>query len=156
MTHALRSYDYTPSETFYIAEQERSSGVEDLMAELSGLRNRSLHRLIGQVSAAAEVNGWDGPGSRALSPATVQNAPALVRLLPSDLPLPEVFATPTGELVFAWEAEEDELTVLLSEDRVGFAALIGGQDVSQVFPFSTKRLPESISDAAREWARGRR
>ena len=70
---------------------------------------------------------WDGYGVCAVSEATLAQALALLDLLPSALPDPEISAHPDGEIAFEWSlGPRRVLTVAVNESgRVSYAALFG-------------------------------
>lgn len=73
----------------------------------------------------------------------------LLRLLPSDVALPEPSIEEDGEVAFDWSADKKLLTVsLASTGRVAYAADLEDRPMSDTFQFSNG-LPDSFLSAVR-------
>jgi hypothetical protein len=63
--------------------------------------HQSVNALMDVVNDCSR-SGWDGYHAIPVSQETVVSALAFIRTIPLDLPLPELSATPGGEITFEW------------------------------------------------------
>lgn len=78
---------------------------------------------------------WDGEGAKALDQSVVDLAVKLVKLFPDTVvEMPEVSATPHGEVYFDWVVSRDKMLALSvgrsPKHEVVFAGLLHGERVS--------------------------
>jgi hypothetical protein len=90
-----------------------------------------------------------------LSPAAsaVENFDALLRLLPSDLPLTDPYVSDAGSVCLDWDANPTcQLSVMLKANhQIAFAAYFRGEKVHGSARFSDQQLPESFLGIAERW-----
>ena len=113
--------------------------------------------LIEACSRASE-DGWDAYGGRGVSPTAYITAGALLRVLPEQVPLPEISVHPDGELALDWVVgKRKTFTISVAEDgTLSYAGLFGKNKVTGrevffgVFPATLiphiKRLDEGDAD----------
>jgi hypothetical protein len=75
----------------------------------------------------ASLDGWDGYGATAVSPATYGNALAFLEALPTTTPVPDVVPELDGEIAFEWDyGPRRILSVSVGPNGVlSYAALYG-------------------------------
>ena len=112
--------------------------------------NESLDSLLDAFKEASRPN-WDGYGAYPVSGATIAQARALLDLLPSTLPRPEISPHPDGELAFEWFfGPRRLLTVSVNESgRLSYAALFGNARLHGT-EFLSDALPEAVALALRK------
>lgn len=86
-----------------------------------------VYMALRETAEEASRPNWDGYGASAVSDTTVAQGLALLDLLPSTVPAPEVSAHPDGELAFEWWlGPHRALTVSINEmGRLSYAAMFG-------------------------------
>ncbi len=106
-----------------------------------------------QVAAAANVIGWNGPGTRAVRTDAVARIEPLAQLLPAGLPEPDASVSSFGSLSFDWAEDPDwQFTITLSdENSLGFSALLANETIRGKFPFDAERLPSELLAALEKW-----
>ena len=98
------------------------------------------------------VSDWDGYNAEPIKHETFISAKRLIRMLPTDIPLPEIGAEPDGSITFEWYRSPNYIVSmsLTSDIRIFFASLKGErtQRGSDVFydklPFFVHRLIRSL------------
>ena len=110
-------------------------------------QTKQLHNLIEEIAESASKPNWDGEEADAVSRATIDAAKGFVTVFPRMGKLPDVSATPQGEVYFEWVIAKDRmLTILVEpepEHEIIFAALIGDERASGRQPWSG-RLPTTL------------
>lgn len=103
---------------------------------------QSLRELLLESSEA----GWDGYGAAPVHPATVAQAIAFLRLLPSRMPSPDITASPSGEVSFHWSTSRTRVmsVAVSAAGRLTYAALVGDSRNYGSEPISDE-LPRSIA-----------
>lgn len=106
---------------------------------MSTTETNSLNEEIGAAAAEGGEENWDGEGARAVSGMTADIARELARLLPSDVPKPDVCATPHGEIDFDWTIERGlGLTISVGpEGDIAFAGIFHGAKLSGTEPWKS-------------------
>lgn len=109
-----------------------------------------------EVWSECSVENWDGQGAHPLRQDALDRFFCLARLLPPELPLPEIGATPSGSISVDWENGSDWLLslILSAGDQISFAAYYKGARTHGSFPFFPERLPEEIGLAFQRWLAG--
>jgi hypothetical protein len=105
-------------------------GINVLNHESVTFSNLSLDdQLIDAYSEASQPD-WDGEGSTAIAPATLQLAKAFVESLPRKYQTPEIAPEPDGHVNLEWyNGKRRLLSVSVDPDgRLHWAALIGSED----------------------------
>ncbi len=95
---------------------------------------------------------WNGEDANAISAITAVRAEHLLLALPSYLPVPEIFADPTGAIVFEWYRRPKHRLVLsvYGNGSVEFAGLLGvGNEVYGAARMENG-LPEIVRDHLRQ------
>ena len=93
--------------------------------EHSNLIRESIKRKVHELLEHAGTDDWDGEGALALAPNTVEIAQKLVDSFPIDVGVPDIAATPHGEVDFDWIIDRDlMLTVSIgSSNEIALAGL---------------------------------
>lgn len=125
---------------------------DDMLASGGDPRFQTCAQIIEVQNDAAE-DGWDGPGTHAVSSESVQRAFNLVAVLPEFLPAPDVCATPSGSIALSWDSDNGaNLTILVpNSGGIGFASLAGKFRVNGADPFEHYELPGTLLAAIEEW-----
>lgn len=108
----------------------------------------SLKDRIHDLQETASVEGWDGDGALALNPETIDHAVKFVHSLPRDIPMPDVGASPHGEINFEWVlSREAMLSVSMCPDgTIAFAAKFPDERMRNTVLWS-ETMPDSLSVA---------
>ena len=96
--------------------------------EHSNLIKESIKRKVHELIEHAGTDDWDGDGALALAANTVEIAQELVDSFPIDVDVPDIAATPHGEVDFDWIIDRGlMLTVSVgSSNEIAFAGLFRG------------------------------
>lgn len=108
---------------------------------------------IWEMAAEHAVEGWDGEGALPVSGLAGRNAEALIRALPTDIPMPEFGPEPDGSISADWIYSRTRFISLSigENDRIPYAWIDGsdrGHAVSRFY--ATDRFPQRLLDAIRE------
>ncbi len=68
-----------------------------------GEPKRGAQEALVVACTAAQVDDWDGAGSRRVEPSTYIYADQFLRLLPSSASLPDITVDSDGEILFEWD-----------------------------------------------------
>lgn len=92
---------------------------------------------------------WDGHGEEPLAPAAVIKAEALIRALPSDVPLPEVSPDPDGSILLGWiDSRYRRITVNIdSGNLIAFAWMDGNETGREIELFDGSVVPGGLLQA---------
>ena len=117
--------------------------VRNLNAPVTTLRQtKLLSSKIDEVAEESSRPNWDGEGATALDAETVRVSKDFVSKFPVLEKLPDVSATPLGEIYLEWVFARDRmLTILVGKYEgkrfeIAFAALIGDESVNGQQPWS--------------------
>lgn len=96
----------------------------------------ALSQLMALFYECAEPN-WDGYDAPALKPQVFQYAKQFIASIPFDLPVPEIGASPQGDISFEWCLGPKKIVSVgvSSNGEIHFASLIGYRRVFGSFPF---------------------
>ena len=99
-----------------------------------------------ELAARCGRDDWDGEGARPLEPRAIECAYALIRALPSALPMPEVDAEPDGSVALDWSvARRRRFSVSIGRSgRLAFAWLKGSNSGYGVVQFDRETIPPQI------------
>ena len=105
--------------------------------EHSNLIRESIKRKVHELLEHAGTDDWDGEGALALAPNTVEIAQKLVDSFPIEVDVPDIAATPHGEVDFDWIVDRDlMLTVSVGpSSEIAFAGLFHGARVDGSEPW---------------------
>jgi len=80
-----------------------------------------------EVQRECNRDDWNGDAAVAITSGTAEQAEKLLLALPSDLPVPEIFADPTGAISFQWYRKPKHRLVLsvYANGSIEFAGLLG-------------------------------
>ena len=109
-------------------------------------------QLIYDVYERCKKKNWNGEGADPISATAVVRAEFLLLALPSHLPVPEIFADPTGAIVFEWYRRPKHRFVLsvYGNGSLEFAGLLGvGNEVYGAARMGDG-LPEIVQDHLRQ------
>lgn len=100
----------------------------------------SLMDLMRECSQA----GWDGYEAPAISGDSANNAIQFIRTIPLNIPLPEISATPAGDITFEWaQTAHRVVTVAVGETgEVHYACLNGSKRTFGTYPLDGSFEPE--------------
>ena len=120
---------------------------EDLENSISlGERRRSAQLALAQAFAEARDQDWDGVGSAAAEPSTYAYASQFLDLLPSTVPMPDVFADRDGEICFEWDRDARWVfTVCVGRDGTLTYSGLYGYNKSHGVEHLGETLPQIIS-----------
>jgi hypothetical protein len=90
-------------------------------------KNREILKLLDEISEECSTDDWDGCGAVPVSNDALTKARDFIAAFPPDLPVPEVSASTSGEVLFDWIQNQDRMvTVAINGDaRVSFASING-------------------------------
>ena len=105
--------------------------------EHSNLIRESIKRKVHELLEHAGTDDWDGEGALALTAHTVAIAQKLVDSFPIEVDVPDIAATPHGEVDFDWIVDRDlMLTVSVGpSSEIAFAGLFHGARVDGSEPW---------------------
>ena len=97
-------------------------------------QTRILRKEIDVVATEASEPNWNHEGAAAVDPRTIEIAKELVAVFPKMDALPDVSATPFGEVYFEWVLARDRMLTLSvgppSNHEIVFAAMFGTERTS--------------------------
>ena len=115
---------------FVIAD--RSNGTLRMSAPpvqdgLSYADRESLKQEVSDLLESARTKDWDGEGAFPLSPETATTAQRLIDTFPAYVEIPDVAATPHGEVDFDWVVDKDLMLTIsvVATGQIAFAARLG-------------------------------
>lgn len=84
-----------------------------------------------EVQAAGAKDDWDSNDAVAIPFEAALQAEQLLLCLPSDIPVPDIFADPTGAICFQWYRKPKHRLVLsiYASGTVEFAGLLGDDEI---------------------------
>ena len=83
--------------------------AESGTGEARALDREELRRDAVQLGSECRNPDWDGEGADAVSPETIDVVLKLIDALPEDLEMPDISATPRGELDLDWARSASEM-----------------------------------------------
>ncbi len=124
------------------------NAIADLRDEGTSIHLRERSDALDLAALAASEADWDGQGARAVSPAAVVRARALLSLLSTTIPTPDVHADPDGDLIVEWYVS-DEWMLTLAIDGAGYVAYAGlfGSNRIRGFEMVHDVLPPALAVA---------
>lgn len=106
--------------------------------------------LIAQLWALARecaTENWDGDGAASVNPAAVIRAERFLRLLPDEVPVPEISPDPDGDISLDWKIGDFQLTMSIgASDSVPYAWLCDAESGHAVALFIGEILPVPIME----------
>jgi len=80
-----------------------------------------------EVKAEHSVDNWDGYGAKAIDDESYKNAFNFALSLPTNLPIPEIYVEPDGEVAFEWyEGKRKVFSISIgSKNHLVYAGLFG-------------------------------
>ncbi len=95
--------------------------------ELSYAARESLKQEVSDLLESAGAEDWDGEGAFPLSPETATTAQRLIDAFPTYARIPDVAATPHGEVDFDWVIDKDLMLTIsvVPAGQIAFAGLLG-------------------------------
>lgn len=111
---------------------------------LFGHKSVALSQLWALAKECSESN-WNGDGARPLSLQALDEAAAVIRALPSDVPLPEFAAEPDGAVSLDWIQSRNRLfSVSAAGPRLSYAWVDGSDRGHGVARFDGETIPARI------------
>lgn len=135
-----------------------AQSTKNAVAGILEWRERS-HSLFGKkavaISAIRELAGecaepdWDGYDALAIDPVGVRKAEEFIRVLPDNLPVPEVSVEPDGSISLDWIRSENQVVSVSigATNRLAFAWLDGTERGHSVVNFDGSTVPHRILSA---------
>jgi hypothetical protein len=131
--------------------------VRDAASEVVASNERSMAlfgekaTLLSQLTVLAgecAADGWDGADAVAIDPIAVRSVNRFVRVLPDELPLPELAPDPDGSISLDWIGARNRLFSLSigANDRLAFAWLDGTDKGHGVARFDGQTVPPLVLD----------
>ena len=98
-----------------------------------------------EVYNESQIPNWDGYGAQSVSFESFCRAEHFLKLLPSDLPLPNVSAHPDGEVAFEWRVPNRKILTISvgNHNFVTFAGVFGNTERYGVENFIDE-IPQEI------------
>jgi len=80
-----------------------------------------------EVKSEHSVDNWDGYDAKAINDNSYKNAWQFALSLPPNLPIPEIYIEPDGEVVFEWYEDKRKVFSISigSENKLAYAGLFG-------------------------------
>lgn len=105
-----------------------------------------------ELQAECNNDNWNRDGAKAISLETAVQAEKLLLALPPELPVPEIFADPTGAISFQWYRKARHRLVLsvYASGIVEFAGLLGVDNEVYGSARMAMGLPRIISNHLRD------
>lgn len=118
---------------------------------LSG-RTADALAALGAVARDCAEPDWDGYGAAPIDPAAVALARQFLRVLPDELPMPEVAADPDGAVSLDWvQARYRSVSISINAGgRLSYAWLDGTDRGHGVARFDGRSVPPRIADEIRK------
>jgi len=106
---------------------------------------RSLENLLTAKEEYTQDN-WDGYGAKAINFNSYNNARDFALSLPSNIPTPDVYVDPCGDIIFEWyEGKRKTFDIKIGENyELIFAGLYGSSTVYGV-EYIVHEIPENIT-----------
>ncbi len=112
-----------------------------------GEPKRAAQEALAAACTAAQVDDWDGAGSRRVEPSTYIYADQFLRLLPSSASLPDITVDSDGEILFEWDhGRRQVFSVSVGRDGTLTYAGLFGHTKSHGTEHLHEALPSVISD----------
>ncbi len=105
-----------------------------------------LYSEVYRVYHECSEQDWDSYDGMPISDKTFFEAREIIRLLPQDLPLPEVMPEPTGEIAFEWYKDRKHVFVISVEgrERISYAGLFGSRSQTHGVEYFSDRFPQLV------------
>jgi hypothetical protein len=105
-----------------------------------------------EVQRESSNKNWNGDGAAAITLETALQAERLLLALPPELPVPEIFADPTGGISFQWYRKRRHRLVMsiYANGIIEFAGLLGVDDEVYGAARMGSGLPRIIRDHLRQ------
>lgn len=135
-----------------IPSQHRDFVSRFIKSATGSQRIAEPRQVIYEVYERCKKKNWNGEGADPISATTPGRAEHLLLALPSHLPVPEIFADPTGAIVFEWYRRPKHRFVMsvYGNGPIEFAGLLGvGNEVYGAARMGDG-LPEIIRDHLRQ------
>lgn len=104
---------------------------------------------IEEVALQAQVDDWDGCGSRAVTMAAKDNAQALIDMFPFQMMPPEVLPDPDGEIALCWDLGPGRTftATIGGSGQISYAGILGNGETPHGVEPITGRIPKPITKA---------
>jgi hypothetical protein len=114
------------------------------MATIPPIREKG-RALLEAAYQAAQVDNWDGVGSKRVEFITYKHADEFLRLLPSSTSLPNIVADTDGEILFEWDyGRRQVFSVSIGwNGTLSYAGLFGDAKIHGTEPLR-ESLPSTI------------
>ncbi len=112
-----------------------------------GERQLAAQTTLAAAYAAAQIDNWDGAGSKRVEPSTYMYSDQFLRLLPRGACIPEITVDSDGEILFEWDQGRRRVfSVSVGRDgTLTFAGLFGYTKIHGT-EHLREALPSAISD----------
>jgi hypothetical protein len=136
--------EFPPSIRIFASSYQNGSSAEagfvkDAIAQFKDEFHKSIalninsckrSEVLTEIYNEARLSNWDAYGAQPVSFETYCQSERFIKLLPNDLPLPDVSAHPDGEIVFEWRIPSGKiLSVSIGDGNfVTYAGLFGSTE----------------------------
>lgn len=111
-------------------ERRREKAPFDfIQPTVQGEKLKRLWDTLAGIESECKMPGWDGYGAAPLSSDALTEIKALLELLPSSLPAPDIVPEPTGAIGLEWRRGKDAILVLSVEGKgvISYVAIFGAE-----------------------------
>ena len=125
--------------------------LEDFAQSITiGGHYKETLRLLANITKECSSDNWDAYGAKAIDEASYNNAIYFSRLLPPDVPIPEIYVDPDGEVTFEWYTGPRQVfsVSIGSNNELVYAGLFGVNKTHGV-EYLDDELPGTILDNIR-------
>ena len=111
---------------------------------------RETRQSLAKTTEECSVENWDGYGAKAIDSSSYVNAIYFSQLLPVDIPIPEIYVDPDGEVTFEWYTGPRQVfsVSMGSKNELIYAGLFGANKTHGT-EYLDDELPEMILDNIR-------
>ena len=132
--------------------QEKIDGiVEEIAQSVTISRNyREMRQLLAKATEECSADNWDGYGAKAIDETSYGNAIHFSWLLPLNIPVPEIYIDPDGEVNFEWYVGPRQVfsVSIGSNNELAYAGLFGANKTHGA-EYLDDELPGTILDNIR-------
>ena len=136
-----------------IMVQQAASAVMEMADRSQALFGEKAATISRLIALAHECNepAWDGIDASPVNPIAVMTAEAFLRVIPDNLPMPELAPEPDGAISLDWIQSNTRLFSLSigSNNRMAYAWLDGSDKGHAVARFDGQHVPPRILDSIR-------
>ena len=139
------------SEDAIALQRQATDLLEDFARSVTiGEFYRNTLQSLAKTAAECSVENWDGYGAKAIDGSSYLNAVCFSQLLPVNIPIPEIYVDPDGEVTFEWYTGPRQVFSISmgSSNELIYAGLFGANKTHGT-EYLDDELPEMILDNIR-------